>query len=393
MTTFTKSETQYIDSRCGALHVPTITERRENSINSNWKSLVSKGEFKPPLPYVRYLAVRTYSEITDTQGGNIHACWGGIHHKSSDVTNVHNIAVRKFYANARKLSTASLGVTGIEMKSTVGLVAQTATRLATSFSHLKNGKWAKAFGELIPEKRVFVGHHRNASYRQQMVTQRKFAAVVAKDRKRSSANRLDFAASTWLELEFGWKPMLDDIHAIAETAANHLHAPKPDLIRLGGFHEGKCGITTGSEVPKVSQSRGVTSTNVVAHYTVDSQNLFNLNKWGLVNPAAIGWATLPFSFVVDWFSPVSHYLESFSHDAGLKEIGSSVSIKYHVVGRAWYEDEEAYNCSGTLDVKSFTRDTSGIPSFPLPEVNFSTMLEPWKITTSLALLRSVFFSK
>lgn len=54
-----------------------------------------------------------------------------------------------------------------------------------------------------------------------------------------------------------------------------------------------------------------------ATFTLENKNLFLANRLGLVNPAAVAWELVPFSFVVDWFTNFGGYLDGFTDLVGL----------------------------------------------------------------------------
>ena len=119
-------------------------------------------------------------------------------------------------------------------------------------------------------------------------------------------------ADDFLEWHFGWSPLIADIGNAVEL----LQGPVP----FGRFK------ARGRKVPIDSQFTGV---NQVATYkgfaqaecgccfTVTNPNLYLANKLGFVNPAAIAWELVPFSFVVDWFVNVGDFLTQSSELYGL----------------------------------------------------------------------------
>lgn len=119
-------------------------------------------------------------------------------------------------------------------------------------------------------------------------------------------------ADDFLEWHFGWKPLVADIGNAVEL----LQGPVP----FGRFK---------ARGRKVKIDRKFTAVNQVASYlgfvqaecgccyTVTNPNLYLANKLGFVNPAAIAWELVPFSFVVDWFVNVGDFLTQSSELYGL----------------------------------------------------------------------------
>lgn len=128
------------------------------------------------------------------------------------------------------------------------------------------------------------------------------------------------AASAFLELQFGWLPLLDDIYTATDLISNGVNTSLED-----GYVVGRSGATSsGSGEGEHSQ----TSHRVL--YTGESgahvKMVFGfrhpckgrtLNQLGILNPASIAWDLSAMSFVADWIFPVSDFLNAFSAKAGL----------------------------------------------------------------------------
>lgn len=122
------------------------------------------------------------------------------------------------------------------------------------------------------------------------------------------------AASAFLELHFGWEPLVKDIHA----AVNVLQCPlKASHIKAKGR-----GVpiqsSYSSGVIRHAKVVGTCKGFVSAQVEVVDPNLWLANSLGLINPATVVWELIPFSFVVDWFVNVGQFLSQFSDTVGLK---------------------------------------------------------------------------
>lgn len=141
------------------------------------------------------------------------------------------------------------------------------------------------------------------------------------------------AASNWLALQYGWKPLLGDIHDAAVFIDHQLRRPCSYRVtalrfangaRLGAF----VNVALGGGRPVWIQHRNVSSTRIVAHFTeIDVPRLT-----GIMNPETVAWELVPFSFVVDWFIPIGNYLDNRALNQALK--GSYVTTRKHVVSSA-----------------------------------------------------------
>jgi uncharacterized protein YjiS (DUF1127 family) len=122
-------------------------------------------------------------------------------------------------------------------------------------------------------------------------------------------------AGQWLELHFGWVPLVQDIY----NAVNVLQGPLP-----GCKARGKAGTSVSFSDNKgqgnwstfVPQAQGFIT--IGADVYLENANLALANRMGLINPATVAWELIPFSFLVDWFIPVGNFLNSFSDFVGYR---------------------------------------------------------------------------
>lgn len=127
---------------------------------------------------------------------------------------------------------------------------------------------------------------------------------------------------------FGWAPLFEDFGAACKTIAN----PWPDKTffsvkkswRVGwrkrwkdasGFRE---GVSTWSATGHSTYSCGV---------TVSNPNLWVANKLGLVNPLAVAWDLVPWSFLVNMVSNMGQVVGSLTDFAGLALSDTSLTRK------------------------------------------------------------------
>lgn len=122
-------------------------------------------------------------------------------------------------------------------------------------------------------------------------------------------------SSSWLELQYGWLPLLADAHDGAQFLAHHLS----DVPQLKKFKAGR-RITS---VSKPLSSPGLQQYRKAEHFvhksiraTVEETNLPLLS--GLTDPLSVAWELLPYSFVIDWFIPIGNYLQARSFASSVK---------------------------------------------------------------------------
>ena len=115
--------------------------------------------------------------------------------------------------------------------------------------------------------------------------------------------KLGSAADAWLGYRYSYSTTKSDIHAVSDFA-NRL-AALPTCIRSNGyFKDGEYEYR--------------------ASISIESQYLSSLvsfgEKWGLALDAVTAWDLIPYSFIVDWFIPVSRLLESWQSQAFAMQI-------------------------------------------------------------------------
>lgn len=177
-----------------------------------------------------------------------------------------------------KFSENNFGESLVEFTETVGLLNKTMGTLFRGFSYAKNGQWSK-LGRLWDNP-----------------------GAVSRMSKLPPSKRL---AKGYLEFQFGWAPLLSDVYSAVEAYSNGL-ATTGDRIRK----------KSGQLTTKRNLDRPLEAT-ATASGIVRNQGAARLNQLGLSNPALMAWNKLPFSFLIDWFVPVSTYLGGITASAGL----------------------------------------------------------------------------
>lgn len=119
--------------------------------------------------------------------------------------------------------------------------------------------------------------------------------------------------SSWLELRYGWQPLLQDVHDAAQLLAFQLNQPES---RSFSARYQRAGSNNGSSplLWKFRVCRKSVRKQIVAILT-EKPSKANLS--GFLDPASVAWELLPYSFVFDWFYPVGTYLEERSFFNGL----------------------------------------------------------------------------
>lgn len=140
----------------------------------------------------------------------------------------------------------------------------------------------------------------------------------------------DFA-DAWLEFHFGWEPLVQDIGACVEI----LQGPVPARrLTCGGkrvrFASKYYDRSSSYETTYSHERSGFVRASVAATFYVNNPDLYLANRLGFVNPAAVAWELIPFSFVVDWFTNVGSFLSQCSDLAGLTVVKPCYTVVSHL---------------------------------------------------------------
>ncbi len=187
-----------------------------------------------------------------------------LQHKLFDKVKHHSFDLGKFVA---------------EGKDTVGMIGNTAITLARTIHLLKRGRFRDAADQLG------VGYSR-------------------------SGLRHNDIAGRWLELQYGWLPLLSDVHSAADAVAVHFSKPRTSQVRVSNSYSQQYN-GGGSSV--VTNNTTFTYKRSIIYNLSESDADTSARNLGLENPLGIAWELVPYSFVIDWFLPIGAYLDNLSN--------------------------------------------------------------------------------
>jgi hypothetical protein len=112
------------------------------------------------------------------------------------------------------------------------------------------------------------------------------------------------AAQAWLELQYGWMPLLKDAEGAAQALAQQLNEPAVQTYRVR--MKKPITATPLSSNIKTFDFDGLARGQLIGR--VKEVNVPALN--GLIDPSSVLWELTPWSFVADWFIPIGSYLSA-----------------------------------------------------------------------------------
>jgi len=211
-----------------------------------------------------------------------------------------NAAISRLNSQANAGIQANLAQTMGEYRQFGSMVKSTANRLVKSIRALKRGQFSKAADALF-----------DGSFNMQ--------GVYSRNRIRpGNPTKSKSLARNWLELQYGWKPLLHDAYEGARSLFQFLEEAGRTQTVLGTAVRNR--ITPFKIFGPASQSvpvgREIVNTFLQTKFGVTYQirpdNFSALAQFGFTNPINLIWELLPYSFVVDWFLPIGPFLESVS---------------------------------------------------------------------------------
>jgi hypothetical protein len=189
-----------------------------------------------------------------------------------------------------------------ERAQTAGMIADTATRLARAVRRVRRGDVRGCMREL----------------------------GIARGRTPRGTE----PHNQWLQLQYGWLPLLGDAYGSAKELAEK-DRESPDrynatcISRIVNTEkaETQYDLRFGSlfHFPCRIYKTTTFDCKVRLDYVRENEVLASLSELGITNPLSLAWELLPFSFVADWFIPIGDYLSVMDATVGWSYKGGSLS--------------------------------------------------------------------
>lgn len=307
-------------------------------------------------------------------GGSIPTLEGGFWDTSGQYERVRDACIARLISDIQN-NRVQTGEIYHTRDQTADLVASTARRLTGAVRALHNGNVLGCVRQLIGTR-----------------TPRKSVHGLAGG-----------VPEVWLQLQYGWKPLLSDVYNSLE-AVRKAWSSGGDAIRahgsfrdFGPYRSRDSGGPDHFPVRRFESPGPAMHGNAVVYYRVSSFS-HTLSQFGITNPLSLAWELLPYSFVVDWFLPIGPYLESLDYARGLE------------FDRGWYSAKKTMEASARLiktsrtvggisanwsggsgsgSEMSFTREA--FTSFPdVPPPRFKSPFSLTHVANAVSLLATAF---
>lgn len=258
-----------------------------------------------------------------------------------------------------------------EGRQSLETITESSRRIARAVKFLRSGRKLAAIETLLD------GKPRHASQR---IT-----------RKRVTQ---EWVASNWLQLQYGWLPLIRDIFSAASHFANMQNRNQTISFRVGR----KVSWEPPSNAPSAwtTNAKAFYGKSIIARIS----KVDHIRALGLLDPLSLAWEKLPYSFVADWVIPVGNYLQAINLDRSLtgtyitssKYFAQCTKAKQITTGLGPYDsvwNESEVPCFRTSVIVS--RSVSSSLNVPSPVVKPWAKISSWQhAANAVALLVNAF---
>lgn len=217
-------------------------------------------------------------------------------------------------------------------------------------------------------------------------------------------------SQNWIELQYGWKPLLNDIVGVIDgiaaiMAADHsmrsvyASAQNYETLSILLRPQVQAGLKAGVFGAKTIHTN--TQYAFVIRYRISDKLKLFMSQVGFTNPISLAWELLPWSFVSDWVLPIGPFLESLTQWDGLEFYDGCETqfTRQSTFYRQFYEgnkpygvpEQYVYTAAGGLKVEAIRLDRLKLTSFPtLSRPQLKNPLSITHAANALALIRLAF---
>lgn len=193
---------------------------------------------------------------------------------------------------------------GVQTLPILAEAKQTLNMLANPFSSIQ-----KAVGNYLRKDAVLRGSPRFKNRR---------AAEISKEYRKA-------ASDTWLEFNFGLKPLLSDVKSAAEEVAKVVQGPTQRTFNVGFRDSGTSGVFYPfGPITRQNRSNLLVESETRASYTVRYKGAYTpiMSGPAFVGGANLGltlpdflpsiWEAMPYSWLIDYFTNVGGILNGYA---------------------------------------------------------------------------------
>jgi hypothetical protein len=197
-------------------------------------------------------------------------------------------------------------------------------------------------------------------------------------------------SSRWLELQYGWKPLLRDVHEACKayealTSGPRSYYFKASTKRFTRF-DGSVSPTLYA-CPTVGKFTQKILLEMREDMTLDKPR-----SLGLEDPYTVAWEVVPYSFVIDWFIPIGTYLAAATAVPVLQGRWYKTAARQFICRGPIIKVNPQFYGGSTLECERlYVNRTAGLGHLQVPLPRFKPLdqaLSPLHVTNAIALVTS-----
>jgi hypothetical protein len=205
--------------------------------------------------------------------------------------------------------------------------------------------------------------------------------------------------SAWLELQYGWIPLMSDVDGAIRHMYKTAKVGNPICTTTGVVKDDiQYDTVANGSLPSTATLHwnNERTAKVTLAYQVTNPTLHELSSLGLLNPLEIVWEVMKYSFVVDWFLPIGPWLSSLTGSAGTDFVTGTVTQFSKLTFRGSQVKETSINY--VFDGKSEPQFKGSwillkrtcLTTSPLPGLYVKNPMSALHVANAIALLAQVF---
>lgn len=359
--------------------------------------------FVPPTPFSasKEQVLKYYVRFANSaySGGGSSAPYAPItlSYPTSDAAKLSNTVIMACLLDLKDMK-VNFAQAFAEREQTSSLVLSSAKRIASAFQTLRDIRRGK-----LPKKKKL---RKKLILKQNQAAFGEAASILGVKAK-TLGKGSKTAANMWLELQYGWKPLLGDIYnSMVTLHENDLDEPQRYMYTIKKSRSYKYQERYGGNLAGIHEEgyyEGTLGCFIRLDYCKRNPAASAAASLGVINPLELAWELVPYSFVVDWFVPVGDYLSTLDADTGFDFLGGSKTLRWEtnqfggkMVRDGWSDTASKYppqfwwGIGGTRQYKSVIRTvftSSPVARFPGFKRAPQSLLH---MANAMALLRAAF---
>lgn len=286
----------------------------------------------------------------------------------------------------------------VESDKTVQMLGTMIYRIAVAAHYVRRGDLSDA-AKILVDQRHFTQDVNGKKQFLDRIRSLEQQEKMSKRRKKRAKYVGKTLADLWLELQYGWKPLISDLHEAAYAYEAIVNKPHVQTFRVARKIIAETIHTGSASRPIVGTARITIRKGYIARMTQEPSVIHSLQ---LDNVLGAAWEWTKLSFLVDWVIPIQQFIDASYARRTLKFDKCVVSTKTTQVGgisALWSGYKPLQTKTGfqptTIDKQiNFKREVlTNLPRIPPPKAkDFASVASMLHIANATALLSQVVLS-